>query len=259
MSDAAATKAPIAKTADKVAGVFVPVVIGIAVLTTVIWLFIGSGSGYAIARGISVLVISCPCALGLATPVAIMAASGKAARNGILFKTAASIEETGRVSIIALDKTGTITQGFPGVPDILPADGISERELLEIAAAIEAKSNHPLAKSVLRYASEHYADKLPEIKDFTVLSGIGLCGSIDGSKVFAGSMKFIQEHTDCSSLNDAYNLLAENGKTPMLFLMGEKLLGIIAVADSVKDDSCEAISELKSMGIRVIMLTGDNE
>ena len=263
MSDVAATKAPIAKIADKVSGIFVPTVITIAIITTLIWLFAGETIGFALARGISVLVISCPCALGLATPVAIMVGNGMGAKHGILFKTAASLEETGKVEIIALDKTGTITRGEPHVTDILPAAGISEENLLENAFCLESKSEHPLAKAILQYGNEKGLLK-KEITDFEVLPGNGLIGTLNGKKLAGGSLKFILSKIKMDSglqeqIQRQAEKLAMEGKTPLFFVENETFLGTIAVADIIKDDSKQAISELKNMGIRVVMLTGDNE
>ena len=259
VSDAAATKAPIAKIADRVSGVFVPAVIGVAALTFVIWLLAGQSVGYALARGISVLVISCPCALGLATPVAIMVGNGLGAKNGVLFKTSASLEETGRVDIVALDKTGTITRGEPSVTQLVPADGVSERELLTLAASLEAKSEHPLAKAVLREAEARDV-KPAAVADFTALPGNGLSATLDGAALLGGSMAFIASRT---ALSDALRVqteaLAEQGNTPLLFTRDGALLGVIAVADVIKEDSPQAVRELQSMGVRVVMLTGDNE
>ena len=259
VSDAAATKAPIAKIADRVSGVFVPAVITIAVITTIIWLLVGQGFGYALARGISVLVISCPCALGLATPVAIMVGNGMGAKNGILFKTAVSLEEAGKVQIVALDKTGTITSGQPEVTDILPAQSITEKELLTLACALEKKSEHPLAKAVLKKAEE---EKLvpEEVTGFQALPGNGLSAVLGNDTLTGGSMKFISSQTRVpSDLQAKAEALAEQGKTPLLFTRNGKLLGIIAVADVIKEDSPRAVKELQNMGIRVVMLTGDNE
>ena len=259
VSDAAATKAPIAKIADRVSGVFVPAVITIAVITTIIWLLTGHPFGYALARGISVLVISCPCALGLATPVAIMVGNGMGAKNGILFKTAVSLEEAGKVQIVALDKTGTITSGQPEVTDILPAEGVTETELLTLACALEKKSEHPLAKAVLKKAEE---EKLVagEVTGFQALPGNGLSAVLGSDKLTGGSMKFISSQTKVSAdLDKRAKQLAEQGKTPLLFTRNGKLLGIIAVADVIKEDSPRAVKELQNMGIRVVMLTGDNE
>ena len=259
VSNAAATKAPIAKIADRVSGIFVPAVITIAIITTIVWLLTGHELGYALARGISVLVISCPCALGLATPVAIMVGNGVGARNGILFKTAVSLEEAGKVRIVALDKTGTITSGQPEVTDILPADGVSETDLLTLAYALERKSEHPLAKAVLDKATG-LGLTAPEVSDFQALPGNGLSASLNGSALIGGSIKYISTLVSVSpSLMDQAEKLAEAGKTPLLFARDNKLLGIIAVADVIKPDSAQAVKELQDMGIRVVMLTGDNE
>ena len=259
VSDAAATKAPIAKIADRVSGVFVPAVITISIITTMIWLLTGHEFGYALARGISVLVISCPCALGLATPVAIMVGNGMGAKNGILFKTAVSLEEAGKIQIVALDKTGTITSGQPEVTDILPAEGITEKELLTLAYALEKKSEHPLAKAVLEKA---FALGLtaPEVTDFQALTGNGLSAALGSDKLIGGSMKYISTLVPVSNaLMSQAEKLAEAGKTPLLFARNNQLLGIIAVADVIKPDSPQAVKELQSMGIHVVMLTGDNE
>ena len=259
VSDAAATKAPIAKIADKVSGVFVPVVITIACITTVVWLLLGREFAYALARGISVLVISCPCALGLATPVAIMVGNGLGAKNGILFKTAVSLEETGKMQIVALDKTGTITEGEPVVTDLIPVEGISETELLTVAYALEQKSEHPLAKAVIKRGQERSVDKL-EVQDFTALPGNGLSAVLDGQRIVGGSMTFIKEKSGLSeAMQEICNRLSQEGKTPLLFTLDDKLIGVIAVADTIKKDSREAIRQLKNMGIHVVMLTGDNE
>jgi len=259
VSDAAATKAPIAKIADTVSGFFVPAVISIAVVTTIVWLLLGRELGYALARGISVLVISCPCALGLATPVAIMVGNGLGAKNGILFKTAASLEAAGRTQIVALDKTGTITSGEPKVTDILPAGGVSETELLTLAAALERKSEHPLAKAVLTCTDEQKL-AAPEVSDFTALPGNGLAAKLDGVEVFGGSVSFIQTKVSVpAGLQDAAAQLSAQGKTPLFFGGAGRLLGILAVADTIKEDSPRAIRELQDMGIRVVMLTGDNQ
>ena len=259
VSDAAATKAPIAKIADKVSGVFVPVVITIACITTVVWLLLGREFAYALARGISVLVISCPCALGLATPVAIMVGNGLGAKNGILFKTAVSLEETGKMQIVALDKTGTITEGEPVVTDLIPVEGISETELLTVAYALEQKSEHPLAKAVIKRGQERSVDKF-EVQDFTALPGNGLSAVLDGQRIVGGSMTFIKEKSGLSeAMQEICNRLAQEGKTPLLFTLDDKLIGVIAVADTIKKDSREAIRQLKNMGIHVVMLTGDNE
>ena len=259
VSDAAATKAPIAKIADRVSGIFVPAVITIAVITTIVWLLTGQTFGYALARGISVLVISCPCALGLATPVAIMVGNGMGAKNGILFKTAVSLEETGKVQIVALDKTGTITSGQPEVTDILPAEGFSEEQLLTLAFSLEQKSEHPLAKAVLKKAEERKLHAY-EISDFQALPGNGLSGIMNSQTLMGGSMKFISSRVSVpDSLKQQAEHLAEQGKTPLLFASDNKLAGIIAVADVIKEDSPRAVKELQNMGIRVVMLTGDNE
>ncbi len=260
VEDASATKAPIAKVADKVSGVFVPVVITIAVITTLVWLLAGQNFAYALARGISVLVISCPCALGLATPVAIMVGNGMGAKNGILFKTAVSLEETGKTRIVALDKTGTITRGEPKVTDVLPAEGISEEELLTMAYTLEQKSEHPLAKAVLEEAQSREL-KPRMITDFTALPGNGLSGRTEGSSLLGGSYTFIREKIEENGekLQQQAEQLAKQGKTPLLFVRDGKLLGMIAVADVIKEDSPQAIAELQNMGIKVVMLTGDNE
>ncbi len=259
VSDAAATKAPIAKIADKVSGVFVPSVITIAAITIIIWLLVGQDFGFALARGISVLVISCPCALGLATPVAIMVGNGMGAKNGVLFKTAVSLEETGKIDIVALDKTGTITGGQPKVTDIIPAEGITEDALLRAAYALEQKSEHPLARAIIDYASEQSL-KESAAEEFQAVPGNGLSGMWNGRLLTAGNLNFIQTKAEVSpaTLNQA-NRLAENGKTPLFFAEGGKLTGIIAVADVIKEDSPKAISQLQNMGIKVVMLTGDNE
>ena len=259
VSDAAATKAPIAKIADTVSGFFVPAVISIAVVTTIVWLLLGHELGYALARGISVLVISCPCALGLATPVAIMVGNGLGAKNGILFKTAASLEAAGRTQIVALDKTGTITEGAPRVTDLLPAEGVSETELLTLAAALESRSEHPLAKAVLADA-EAKAITPPEVTDFAALPGNGLAAKLDGMDIYAGNAAFIQTRlTLPAALAQQAEKLAAEGKTPLFFGGTGRLLGVIAVADTIKEDSPEAIRQLQNMGIRVVMLTGDNQ
>lgn len=259
VSDAAATKAPVAKVADKVSGIFVPSVIAIAVITTVIWLVCGQTIGFALARGISVLVISCPCALGLATPVAIMVGNGMGAKKGILFKTAASLEQTGKAEIVVLDKTGTITLGEPRVTDIIPADGFAENELLRTAFSLEKKSEHPLAKAVIK-KSEELKIEADEVENFTALSGNGLTAILRGESLWGGNYKFIS--TKCNipeNIKAKSEQLAENGKTPLFFAKGETLCGIIAVADEIKKESPQAVQELKNMGMRVIMLTGDNE
>ena len=259
VSDAAATKAPIAKIADTVSGFFVPAVISIAVVTTIVWLLLGHELGYALARGISVLVISCPCALGLATPVAIMVGNGLGAKNGILFKTAASLEAAGRTQIVALDKTGTITEGAPRVTDLLPAEGVTETELLTLAAALESRSEHPLAKAVLADA-EAKAITPPEVTDFAALPGNGLAAKLDGMDIYAGNAAFIQTRlTLPAALAQQAEKLASEGKTPLFFGGAGRLLGVIAVADTIKEDSPEAIRQLQNMGIRVVMLTGDNQ
>ncbi|MCI6732342.1 MAG: heavy metal translocating P-type ATPase [Lachnospiraceae bacterium] len=259
VSDAAATKAPIAKIADRVSGVFVPIVISIAAATIIIWLIAGQAPGFALARGISVLVISCPCALGLATPVAIMVGNGVGAKNGILFKTAVSLEETGKVQIVALDKTGTITRGEPEVTDLIPAEGTEEEELLKLAFVLEKKSEHPLAKAIIRYGEEK---KLiaEEVSDFKALPGNGLSAVWNGAGVYGGNERFISTKAVVSDeMKKAAERLAEEGKTPLFFSRNGILSGIIAVADIIKEDSPQAIKELQNMGIRVVMLTGDNE
>ena len=259
VSDAAATKAPIAKIADTVSGFFVPAVISISVLTTLVWLLLGREFGYALARGISVLVISCPCALGLATPVAIMVGNGLGARNGILFKTAASLEAAGRTQIVALDKTGTITSGEPRVTDVLPAEGVSESELLTLAASLEQKSEHPLAKAVLAYA-ETETIACPDVTDFAALPGNGLSARLDGMEIYGGNAEFIATKASVpAELQAEAARLAAEGKTPLFFGGAGRLMGVIAVADTLKEDSPRAIRELQNMGIRVVMLTGDNQ
>ena len=259
VSDAAATKAPIAKIADTVSGFFVPAVISIAVVTTLVWLLLGRDVGYALARGISVLVISCPCALGLATPVAIMVGNGLGAKNGILFKTAAALEEAGRTRIVALDKTGTITCGEPTVTDLLPAVGVTETELLTLAAALEGRSEHPLARAVLAYAEEKQLE-LPSVSDFTALPGNGLTAKLEGKEIFGGNAAFIGTKVSIPAvLQTEAAALAAQGKTPLFFGGADHLLGVIAVADTIKEDSPQAIRELRNMGIRVVMLTGDNQ
>ena len=259
VSDAAATKAPIAKVADKVSGVFVPTVIILAVLTTAVWLLCGKPIGFALARGISVLVISCPCALGLATPVAIMVGNGLGAKNGILFKTAVSLEETGKTEIVTLDKTGTITRGEPRVTDIVPADGLSEHDLLTLAAVLEKRSEHPLARAVMHRADEEKLS-IAEVSDFCALPGNGLTATLGGEELLGGSLSFISTKAQIpSDLRMKAELLAEEGKTPLFFAKGGRLAGIIAVADVMKEDSPAAIAALRNMGIRVVMLTGDNE
>ena len=259
VSDAAATKAPIAKIADKVSGVFVPAVICMALVTTAVWLLIGQSFGYALARGISVLVISCPCALGLATPVAIMVGSGLGAKNGILFKTAASLEETGRIEIVALDKTGTITSGEPKVTDIVPADGGDETTLLRSALALEQKSEHPLARAVLQHCREA-GITAGDVSEFKALPGNGLTAVLDGVTICGGNLDFIGSRAEVTDkMRAEAEKLSESGKTPLFFAAGDRLLGIIAVADVIKEDSPQAVRELQNMGIQVVMLTGDNE
>lgn len=260
VSDAAATKAPIAKIADKVSGVFVPAVIAISFITIFVWLFAGQNIGFALARGISVLVISCPCALGLATPVAIMVGNGMGAKNGIMFKTAVSMEETGKVQIVALDKTGTITSGEPKVTDILPAKDISEERLLSLAYTLEERSEHPLAGAILLKAKENGINAAGEISDFKALPGNGLSGNLDGNYLLGGNLKFIGEHVSIpAELQKKAASFSEEGKTPLYFSLNDQLIGIIAVADVIKEDSPQAVRELQNMGIRVVMLTGDNE
>ncbi len=268
VSDAAATKAPIAKVADKVSGIFVPIVLLIALATFIIWMLVGKTVGFSLARAISVLVISCPCALGLATPVAIMVGNGAGAKKGIMFKTAASLEETGRVQIVALDKTGTITKGEPRVTDIIPSEGTDENELITLAYILEKKSEHPLARAIIAYGDERLkASKLTENKnddmltDFTTLSGNGLSALYNGQRLMGGSLKYILEQLILPDKNvkaEAERLSGE-GKTPLLFALGSRLLGIVAVADVIKEDSHEAVRQLKNMGIQVVMITGDNE
>ena len=259
VSDAAATKAPIAKVADRVSAVFVPAVMAIAAVTVIVWLIAGRTAGFALARGISVLVISCPCALGLATPVAIMVGSGMGAKNGILFKTAVSLEETGKTQIVALDKTGTITQGEPRVTDMIPVNGISEKELLSLACALEKKSEHPLARAINQKA-EQDGLTAEEAEQFKALPGSGLTASLDGAVLFGGSYKFISERVRVpDDAKEQSERLSEEGKTPLLFARDGELCGIIAVADVIKADSPQAIKEMRNMGIRVVMLTGDNE
>ena len=280
VSDAAATKAPIAKIADKVSGVFVPTVIGIAIVTLIVWLAAGKPVGFALARAISVLVISCPCALGLATPVAIMVGNGMGAKNGIMFKTAVSLEETGKMQIVALDKTGTITSGEPRVTDVLPAEGVPAEELLHAAGILEQKSEHPLAKAVLAYVKEQSGAKEQSggkrasvadgasggedgsdmLTDFMALPGNGLTGVWDGSRLYGGNLTFIEQHVKVSdAAKRQAEQLAMQGKTPLFFAKDEKLLGVIAVADVIKEDSPRAVAELQNMGIYVVMLTGDNK
>ena len=258
VGDAAATKAPIAKIADRVSAIFVPTVITIAVVTTVAWMLFGASFGYALARGISVLVISCPCALGLATPVAIMVGNGVGAKHNILFKTAAALEETGRIKTVVLDKTGTVTKGKPTVTDIICADGTGENELIESAYSLEIKSEHPLAKAVVEYAAENGLTARAT-ENFTALPGNGLMGETDGTAVYGGNINFIKTHADADNdLITQAEKLSSQGKTPLFFCTDKKMLGIIAVSDVIKDDSAEAISELRGSGIRVVMLTGDN-
>ena len=259
VSDAAATKAPIAKIADRVSGIFVPVVIGIALVTILVWLLVGREFSYALARGISVLVISCPCALGLATPVAIMVGNGLGARNGILFKTAVSLEETGRVDIVALDKTGTITTGEPKVTDISPADGWSEEELLALAGTAEQHSEHPLARAVMEEVKSRNISTQP-VTDFKALAGNGVEAHADGAMILGGSLRYIRNQTNVpKELTEQAEQFAKEGKTPLLFMRDQRLAGIIAVADVIKEDSPQAVHELQNMGIRVVMLTGDNQ
>ena len=259
VSDAAATKAPIAKVADRVSGVFVPAVIALAILTTAVWLLCGQSIGFALARGISVLVISCPCALGLATPVAIMVGNGLGAKNGILFKTAVSLEETGKTEIVALDKTGTITQGEPRVTDVLPAEGMTQGALLSLAAALEQRSEHPLARAVMMRAEEDGLTVAP-VSDFRALPGNGLTATLSGEALLGGSLSFVSSQVDVPrSIRQKAEALAEEGKTPLLFAQAGRLAGVIAVADVIKADSPAAIAALRNMGIRVVMLTGDNE
>lgn len=257
VSEASASKAPIAKLADRVSGVFVPTVIAIAIITFIVWLIVPKPFGYALSRAISVLVISCPCALGLATPVAIMVGNGKGAKNGILFKTAVSLEEAGKTQIVVLDKTGTITEGKPKVTDVIPV-GISENDLLQLAYSLEIKSEHPLAKAIVEKAEEMQISSL-DITDFESKTGSGLCGILENSKIYAGSSKYISTVCDISSVKSDIERLSNDGKTPLLFAKDEKLIGVIAVADTIKQDSPEAIKQLKNMGIKVVMLTGDNK
>ena len=260
VSDAAATKAPIAKVADKVSGIFVPAVIGIAVLTILGWLAVGESIGFALARGISVLVISCPCALGLATPVAIMVGNGMGAKHGVMFKTASSLEETGKMQIVALDKTGTITSGKPQVTDMLPTEGVTEKELLTMAYALEKKSEHPLAGAILEKARESVVDERDEVTEFQAVPGNGLSGLWHGVPVAGGNFKFIREMAEVpAEMKKKAEELANLGKTPLFFAEAGKLIGVIAVADVIKEDSPKAVKELQNMGIHVVMLTGDNE
>lgn len=259
VSDAAATKAPIAKVADKVSGVFVPIVIAISIVTILVWLLAGQTLGFALARGISVLVISCPCALGLATPVAIMVGNGMGAKNGIMFKTAVSLEETGKTQIVALDKTGTITSGEPKVTDILPAEGLTEEKLLSMACSLEKKSEHPLARAILTLAEERKISG-KEVSGFQALPGNGLLAELEGQKLLGGNYKFISSRISVpEEMKSRSQELAEEGKTPLFFAEGDRLAGIIAVADVIKEDSPQAVKELQNMGIHVVMLTGDNE
>jgi len=270
VSDAAATKAPIAKIADKVSGIFVPLVISIAILTFIVWSLLGADVGTSLTRAVAVLVISCPCALGLATPVAIMVGNGMGAKNGILFKTSASLEATGKINIVALDKTGTITEGSPRVTDIFPAEGVSEEELLSLSYALEKKSEHPLAKAIVQKAEEKNL-RAKDVTDFEALSGKGLKARLDGKVLAGGKLDFIKEMQkelptfagmtmeEDSPLAEKAAALAESGKTPLFFAFDGKILGIIAVADTIKEDSPRAVKELQKMGIRVVMLTGDNE
>ena len=259
VSDAAATKAPIAKVADKVSGVFVPVVILLALVTIAVWLLAGGSVGFSLARGISVLVISCPCALGLATPVAIMVGNGVGAKNGILFKTAESIEQTGKMDVIALDKTGTITKGEPTVTDVIPGEGITEEALVEYAASLESKSEHPLASAIIQYAGEQNI-QMDEVTEFTALPGNGLTAKQKGEQLFGGNQIWIQKQvTIADTVLQKAEMLAKEGKTPLFFAKEKTFLGIIAVADVIKEDSARAVKQLQGMGLRVVMLTGDNE
>lgn len=261
VSDASATKAPIAKTVDKISGIFVPAVLVISAITFCVWLIAGAEFSFALSRAIAVLVISCPCALGLATPVAIMVASGVGARNGILFKTAASLEETGKIKIVALDKTGTITKGEPEVTDIVPADGISKNDLLKTAASVESKSSHPLAKAVVKfYQNSNVCNgNLFNTQDFVSFPGNGISCTIDGNKFFAGNLAFIEKTADTSSIKENAVSFSSEGKTPLIFAAENKILGMICVADKIKDDSAQAVSQLKAMSIAPVMITGDNE
>lgn len=259
VSDAAATKAPLARIADQISGIFVPAVIGIALVTILVWVLLGKNVGWAVARGISVLVISCPCALGLATPVAIMVGNGMGAKHGILYKTAAALEGIGRTNIVALDKTGTITTGQPVVTDLVPAEDVTEEELIRLAYALEQKSEHPLARAIVTYGADRF-DRAEEVEDFSALPGNGLMAKLKGSVLWGGNANLIQEKVQMSDrMRETSEQLAEEGKTPLFFAKDGKLMGIIAVADTIKEDSPEAVRQLKGMGIRVVMLTGDNE
>lgn len=259
VSDAAATKAPIAKIADKVSGVFVPTVMAIALVTAAVWLIVGETVGFALARGVSVLVISCPCALGLATPVAIMVGSGVGARSGILFKSAAALEEAGKTDTVVLDKTGTVTKGEPRVTDIVPADGVDENELVRIAGSLEKSSEHPLASAVLSYANDNNI-AVGDVTEFEAMPGNGLCAVYEGKRLFGGKIEFAKQFTEVDeSISEAAKKLSDEGKTPLFFGADTKLLGVIAVADTIKEDSRTAVTELKRMGIEVVMLTGDNK
>ena len=261
VSDASATKAPIAKTADKVSGIFVPSVLLISAITFFVWMICGAEFNFALSRAISVLVISCPCALGLATPVAIMVGNGVGAKNGILFKTATSLEETGKIKIVALDKTGTITKGEPEVTDIVAADDISEKDLVKIAASLESKSSHPLAKAVVKFYnnSTFTNEELIETQNFVSLPGNGISCTIKGEKFFAGNLAFIEKNADISSIKEKAALFSSEGKTPLVFAKENKILGMICVADKIKDDSAQAVSQLKAMSVTPVMITGDNE
>ncbi|MDE6657044.1 MAG: copper-translocating P-type ATPase, partial [Oscillospiraceae bacterium] len=258
VSDASATKAPISKIADRVSGIFVPVVISIAILVFIIWLLVGQSVGYALARAISVLVISCPCALGLATPVAIMVGNGVGAKHGVLFKTAVSLEETGKIQIVALDKTGTITQGLPEVTDIF-TENLPEQELLKLAGALEQKSEHPLAKAILKYAQD-YNIKLPEVTEFQALVGNGVIAKFENQMLSGGNLEFVKSKTQIpENILKKADDLAQNGKTPLFFAKDSEFLGMIAVADVIKSDSAKAIQELQKLGLQTVMLTGDNQ
>ncbi|MBQ9276885.1 MAG: metal-transporting ATPase, partial [Clostridia bacterium] len=259
VSDAAATKAPIAKIADKVSGIFVPTILCIALVTLIIWLAVGESVGYSLARAISVLVISCPCALGLATPVAIMVGSGVGAKSGILFKTAASVEETGRAGIVVLDKTGTVTAGTPKVTDVLPYGDFTAYSLISFASALERKSEHPLAKAIIEYADEQQLDTF-EVLDFNIVAGKGLVGRYEDKALAGGNLSFVSEHSTLPpDVEETAKALAGQGKTPLFFAYDGGFAGIIAVADVIKDDAVQAVKELKGMGLKVVMLTGDNE